>query len=45
MGAWVGITKLDPPRGTGIMVRWEYVPGDKALPSEAEVRRMREAAK
>jgi len=45
MGAWVGITKLDPSRGTGIMVRWEYVPGDKALPSEAEVRRMREAAK
>jgi branched-chain amino acid transport system substrate-binding protein len=45
MGAWVGVTKLDPTRGTGIMDRWEYVPGDKALPSEAEVRRMREAAK
>ena len=30
MGAWVGVTKLDATRGTGIMDRWEYVPGDKA---------------
>ena len=45
MGAWVGTTKLDPARGVGIMTGWEYVPGEKVLPSEAEVRRMREAAK
>lgn len=44
MGAWVGTTKLDPRRGGGIMVNWEYVPGEKVLPSEAEVRKMREAA-
>ena len=43
MGAWVGTTKLDAKRGVGIMVNWEYVPGDKVLPSEAEVRNMREA--
>jgi branched-chain amino acid transport system substrate-binding protein len=45
MGAWVGTTKLDRARGVGTMVQWEYVPGEKVLPSEAEVRRMREAAK
>jgi branched-chain amino acid transport system substrate-binding protein len=43
MGAWVGTTKLDTQRGTGVMVHWEYVPGEKVLPSEAEVRRMRGA--
>jgi len=45
MGAWVGTTKLDPVRGVGVMIQWEYVAGEKVLPSEAEVRRMREAAK
>lgn len=45
MGAWVGTTRLDRTRGVGIMVNWEYVPGEKVLPSEAEVRRMREAAR
>jgi hypothetical protein len=45
MGPWVGTTKLDPVRGVGIMTGWEYVPAEKVLPSEAEVRRMREAAK
>jgi branched-chain amino acid transport system substrate-binding protein len=41
MGAWVGTTKLDRSRGVGIMAGWEYVPAEQALPSEAEVRRMR----
>jgi branched-chain amino acid transport system substrate-binding protein len=45
MGAWVGVTKLDHARGTGVMAQWEYVPGEQVLPSEAEVRRMREAGK
>ncbi|OGB94611.1 MAG: hypothetical protein A2Z31_01750 [candidate division NC10 bacterium RBG_16_65_8] len=45
MGAWVGTTKLDPARGVAVMVQWEYVSGEKVLPSEADVRRMREAAK
>jgi branched-chain amino acid transport system substrate-binding protein len=45
MGAWVGTTKLDPKRGVGIMVNWEYVPGEKVLPSEAEVRKMREVSR
>ena len=44
LGAWVGTTKLDRNRGTGIMVNWQYVPGEQVLPSEAEVRKMREAA-
>jgi branched-chain amino acid transport system substrate-binding protein len=44
MGAWVGTTKLDGKRGVGIMVNWEYVPGERVLPSEAEVRKMREAS-
>jgi branched-chain amino acid transport system substrate-binding protein len=43
MGAWVGTTKLDAKRGVGIMVNWEYIPGEKVLPSEAEVRKIREA--
>jgi branched-chain amino acid transport system substrate-binding protein len=42
MGVWVGTTKLDRVRGTAVMTGWEYVPGEKALPSEAEVRRMRD---
>jgi branched-chain amino acid transport system substrate-binding protein len=45
MGAWVGTTKLDRRRGVGIMADWEYVPGDRVLPSEAEVRKMREASR
>jgi branched-chain amino acid transport system substrate-binding protein len=45
MGAWVGTTKLDSKRGVGIMVNWEYVSGERVLPTEAEVRRMREASK
>lgn len=45
MGAWVGTTKRDRVRGVAVMVQWEYVSGEKVLPSEAEVRRMREAAK
>lgn len=45
MGAWVGTTKLDRMRGVGAMVNWEYVPGDRVLPSEAEVRKMREASR
>ena len=44
MGAWVGTTKLDGKRGVGVMVNWEYVAGDRVLPSEAEVRKMREAS-
>jgi branched-chain amino acid transport system substrate-binding protein len=44
MGAWVGTTKLDAKRGVGIMVNWEYIPGEKVLPSEAEVRKIREAS-
>jgi branched-chain amino acid transport system substrate-binding protein len=45
MGAWVGTTRRDPKRGVGIMADWEYVPGEKVLPSEAEVRKLRDAAR
>ncbi len=45
MGAWVGTTKRDPARGVAVMTDWEYVPGERVLPSEAEVQRMRAAAK
>ncbi|MBI1847055.1 MAG: ABC transporter substrate-binding protein [Candidatus Rokubacteria bacterium] len=41
MGAWVGTTRLDPKRGVGIMVNHEYVPGEKVLPSDDEVKKMR----
>jgi branched-chain amino acid transport system substrate-binding protein len=41
MGAWVGTTKLDSQRGVGIMTNWEYVPGEKLLPSEEDVRKLR----
>jgi branched-chain amino acid transport system substrate-binding protein len=41
MGAWVGTTKLDPKRGIGIMTGHEYVPGDKVLPSDEEVKKLR----
>jgi branched-chain amino acid transport system substrate-binding protein len=41
MGAWVGTTKLDAKRGVGIMVDWDYVPGEKVLPSDDEVKKLR----
>jgi len=41
MGAWVGTTKLDGKRGVGIMVSHEYVPGEKVLPSDDEVKKLR----
>jgi branched-chain amino acid transport system substrate-binding protein len=43
MGAWVGRTRRSPERGVGVMVDWEYVPGDRVLPTEAEVRKLRAA--
>jgi branched-chain amino acid transport system substrate-binding protein len=45
MGAWVGTTTRDAARGVAVMTQWDYVPGETVLPSEAEVRRMREAGK
>jgi len=44
MGAWVGTTKIDPKRGVGVMVNWEYVPGEKVLPSDDEVKKLRPAS-
>jgi branched-chain amino acid transport system substrate-binding protein len=41
LGAWVGTTKVDPKRGVGIMVNHEYVPGEKVLPSDDEVKKLR----
>jgi branched-chain amino acid transport system substrate-binding protein len=41
MGAWVGTTKLDPQRNVGVMVNWEYVPGERILPGDEEVKRLR----
>ncbi|HEV8584148.1 MAG TPA: ABC transporter substrate-binding protein [Methylomirabilota bacterium] len=41
MGAWVGTTKLDAKRGVGVMVNHEYVPGEKVLPSDDEVKKLR----
>ena len=41
MGAWVGTTKVDGKRGVGIMVNHEYVPGEKVLPSDDEVKKLR----
>jgi branched-chain amino acid transport system substrate-binding protein len=41
MGAWVGTTKIDTARGVGVMVGHEYVPGDRVLPGDDEVRKMR----
>jgi branched-chain amino acid transport system substrate-binding protein len=41
MGAWVGTTKIDPARGVGIMVNYEYIPGEKVLPSDDEVKKLR----
>src|SRR6202162_3953631 len=34
MGAWVGTTKIDPARGVGIMVNYEYIPGEEVPPSD-----------
>lgn len=45
MGVWVGTTRHDRARGVGVMTDWEYVPGEQVLPSEAEVRKLREAAR
>jgi len=41
MGAWVGTTKIDAKRGVGVMVNHEYIPGEKVLPTDDEVRKMR----
>jgi branched-chain amino acid transport system substrate-binding protein len=41
MGAWVGSTRFDAQRGVGIMVDWEYVAGEKILPSDEEVKKLR----
>ena len=41
MGAWVGTTKIDPKRGVGIMVNHKYVPGERVLPSDDEVKKLR----
>jgi len=41
MGAWVGTTKIDARRGVGVMVNHEYIPGERVLPSDDEVRKMR----
>jgi len=41
MGAWVGTTRIDPKLGRGVMVDWEYIPGERVLPSREEVERMR----
>ena len=43
MGAWVGTTKIDTARGVGIMVNHEYIPGEKVLPSDEEVKKVRPA--
>jgi branched-chain amino acid transport system substrate-binding protein len=43
MGAWVGTTKLDAKRGVGVMVNYEYIPGEKVLPSDEEVKKLRPA--
>lgn len=44
MGAWVGTTKFDAKRGVGIMVNYEYVSGDRVLPSKDEVMKLRPPA-
>jgi branched-chain amino acid transport system substrate-binding protein len=41
MGAWVGTTKFDAQRGVGVMVDWEYVPGEKILPSADDIKKLR----
>jgi branched-chain amino acid transport system substrate-binding protein len=44
MGAWVGTTKFDPQRGVGVMVDWEFVSGERILPSDDEVKKLRPGA-
>jgi branched-chain amino acid transport system substrate-binding protein len=44
MGAWVGTTKVDPKRGVGIMINHRYVPGEKVLPSDQDVKKLRPAS-
>jgi len=41
MGAWAGLTRLDRTRGVGVMVDYEYVPGEKVLPPAEEILKMR----
>jgi branched-chain amino acid transport system substrate-binding protein len=41
MGAWVGTTRVDPKRGVGVMVDHKYVPGERVLPSDEEVKKLR----
>jgi len=41
MGAWLGTTKIDVQRDVGIMVNHEYVPGEKVLPSDDDVKKLR----
>jgi branched-chain amino acid transport system substrate-binding protein len=43
MGAWVGVTKVDSKRGYGIMVNHKYVAGEKVLPSDEDVKKLRPA--
>ena len=43
LGAWVGTTKIDAKRGVGTMVNWEYIPGEKVLPSDDDVKKLRPA--
>jgi branched-chain amino acid transport system substrate-binding protein len=41
LGAWVGTTRIDAKRGVGVMVNHEYVSGDKVLPSDEDVKKLR----
>ena len=41
MGAWVGTTKIDPKRNVGVMVGHEYIAGEKVLPPDDEVKKLR----
>jgi branched-chain amino acid transport system substrate-binding protein len=41
MGAWVGTTKIDARRGVGVMTNHEYIPGEKVLPTDDEIKKMR----
>lgn len=43
MGVWVGTTKIDTKRGVGIMVNHEHVPGERVLPSDEDVKKLRPA--
>jgi len=37
------MTKVDPKRGVGVMVNPEYISGERVLPSEEEVKKLRPA--